>query len=403
MLFRSVLLLVLLSVAAQARATWSVVAVDPVTREVGVAVATCIAEPNGSRLLPMVAGLAPGIGALAAQAQLNQQTRDHALSLLRAQLSPAAIIAQVNASDLGAANRQYGIVTFDAVASYTGPSCLAWAGAQQGENVSVQGNILVAPEVVADALRAFAASAPCEDSLADKLLRALAAGVGPGGDRRCPADQGAYVAVLRVAGAHEDGDRPSLDLTVTAPRGRESPVTLLQRAYETYRERHPADLSACRGGSDAAVPEDTMADDAAAAFGSDAGALDADGAADGSRDASADENAPPARDASRPRAGPSSPDGGPRGESEGEEREEEEERQEDDAPALGEDESAADDEEGTESTQAGHAGAGCALAGPAGSPRSPLVLFAAAALVLGRRRARPRTSRMSRAGQGEPR
>lgn len=231
----------LLAFARPAQATWSVVGVDPVTREVGVAVATCVPEPSGSRILPEVAGVAPGIGALAAQAQFNQQTRDRALTLLRAGTEPQAVLDQVNASDPGAAQRQYGVVTLTGgAANHTGSQNLDWAGALKNRVATVQGNILVGREVVDDALRAFELTEPCEDTLADKLMRALEAGRARGGDGRCSPEQGALVAVLRVAAPGEDGDDPALNLVVTSPAGSTSPVALLKQAYDRYRAQNPA-------------------------------------------------------------------------------------------------------------------------------------------------------------------
>jgi uncharacterized Ntn-hydrolase superfamily protein len=232
--------------ALPARATWSVVAVDPETREVGVAVATCVPEPNGSQILPQVAGLAPGLGALAAQAQFNQQTRDQALGLLRGGEAAQALLDEVVTTDRSAASRQYGVVTLArGQAAYTGSGASAWAGAAQAPNVSVQGNILVSRAVVDDALAAFAGAGACTDTLADRLLRALEAGARAGGDSRCPPAQGALVAVLRVAAPSEDGDAPALDLLVKAPRGGDSPLLLLRRAYESYRQSHPRVARSC--------------------------------------------------------------------------------------------------------------------------------------------------------------
>jgi MYXO-CTERM domain-containing protein len=374
----SIFLAALLAVSSPARATWSVVAVDPITREVGVAVATCVPEPNGSRILPQVAGVAPGIGALAAQAQFNQQTRDRAVMLLRSGTEPQAILDQVNASDPGSAQRQYGVVTLSGgAAHYTGSQNSAWAGAVNSQVVSVQGNILVGREVVDDALRAFAETRPCEDTLADKLLRALEAGRARGGDGRCTREQGALVAVLRVAAPGESGDNPSLNLVVTSPRGSSTPVALLKQAYDRYRADHPAavcDPMVDGGPPAAAVDAGSGARDAGTST------ADAGFGSPSERDASATEpdvtdagrNEPNARDASTVDAASARPPAR-------------------DASSMSPiDGQSGDDDDGVaEEPRSRPRGRGCALSGSAEGSYSPdlaLVLLALTLVVYRRRR-----------------
>jgi uncharacterized Ntn-hydrolase superfamily protein len=244
--------LVSLSVAAPASATWSIVAVDPDTQEVGVAVASCVEAPFGTTILPQVPALAPGIGALAAQAQFSQATRDQALDLLLAGQSPMSVIDMVLAGDPSAASRQYAVVDLRMqVAAYTGDATMAWAGHATGSRVSVQGNILYGPEVVDDALAAFEAPAPrCPWTLADRLLVALEAGSAQGGDNRCSEEQSALAADLMVAKPGDVVGAPSLDLRIESqPMGGENPVELLRAAYDQWRVTHPPDDSACGAGS----------------------------------------------------------------------------------------------------------------------------------------------------------
>lgn len=248
-----------------AGATWSIAAVDPRTREVGVAVASCVEAPYGTTILPFVAGLAPGRGALAAQARYSEPHRDRALALLLGGAAPQAVIDAVLADDLGATERQYGVVLLDlSTAAFTGTETMAWAGHVQGEGVSVQGNILRGPAVVADALAAFEAEAPgCPWTLADRLMLALETGAARGGDGRCSAEQAALAAALRVARPDDDPDAPWLDLRIPSQEpGGDAPVALLRVAYDAWRRDHPPDASMCTplaGLSD--VPRPTSAAD----------------------------------------------------------------------------------------------------------------------------------------------
>lgn len=252
--------LTLLAAPGLAWATWSIVAVDPVTREVGVAGASC--TPYSDR----IAGLVPGRGALVAQGSTNAAARDLALGQLRAGAPAARILATItrrqydpNGFMSGLDYRQYGVATLDgpSTANFTGARAFAWAGAARGPDVSVQGNILRSPRVVAAARAAFdappGAAAP---RLADRLMAALEAGARQGGDRRCARELPALSAFIKVAGPGDPPDRPGLDLVARAPNakkygtvglfwrlwvrpeaadGRPSPVAALRQAYDRRR------------------------------------------------------------------------------------------------------------------------------------------------------------------------
>lgn len=233
---------------AVAGATWSIVAVDPRTREVGVAVASCVDAPYGETLLPFVAGLAPGHGALAAQALFDASLRDEALARLGRGAAPQAVLDAVVAGDSAFATRQYGVVTIElGAAAFTGAQTHAWAGHRQSRDVTVQGNILRGPEVVEHALAAFVATSPaCPWTLADRLLLALEAGAARGGDARCSRDQAALAASLQVAAPGDDPSAPSLDLRVPSQaHGGAAPVALLRAEYDAWRRIHPPDASRC--------------------------------------------------------------------------------------------------------------------------------------------------------------
>jgi uncharacterized Ntn-hydrolase superfamily protein len=255
-----------LNAAALALATWSIVAVDPRTREVGVALASCI-YVDGFRI-EQVAELVPGTGAVVAQALSNADARAAIADAIARGESPAAALAAAVApgadEKLGidlARLRQYGAVTFEAgPVSYTGAWNGDWAGARAGRGVSVQGNILRGPEVVDAALAAYEEEARA--CLAERLVAALEAGARAGGDRRCVAELGALSAFVTVAQPGDARGEPRLALLRSRPdepsttlwselRRRfqpepgtadESPVRLLRRAWDQERSagRGPA-------------------------------------------------------------------------------------------------------------------------------------------------------------------
>ena len=249
-----------------AEATWSIVAVDSATGEVGIAGASCI---DGAE---MIAGVAPGRGAIAAQAMSNLAARDRGRELLAAGASPEAVIAEITSAAFdpqgflsltsGARVRQYGVAALgfeSAPASYTGAGTFSWAGSAQAPGVSVQGSLLASPEVVAAALARFEeVRRDCASMLHDQLLAALEAGAAAGGDRRCEPELAALSAFLVVASPDDPADAPSVRFVVTDPFEPDTsvftflkqlmlpetggpdrnPVTKLRRQYDAWRVDH---------------------------------------------------------------------------------------------------------------------------------------------------------------------
>jgi len=124
------------------------------------------------------------VGALATQSYANLAYRPQGLALLRTGVSAAGAVAGLTAADDGRAQRQVGVVGASGDgATFTGDDCHAWAGGVAGDGYAIQGNILTGPEVVAAMETAWRAD-PDQPRLAVRLLAALRAGDGAGGDRR---------------------------------------------------------------------------------------------------------------------------------------------------------------------------------------------------------------------------
>jgi uncharacterized Ntn-hydrolase superfamily protein len=224
-----------------ARATYSIVAADPVSGAVGGAVASCVPLSTVER----VYGAAPGVGALVTQSYLMDEARADGLAWLAAGRSPDEVVAALTdaAYDPHFALRQYAVVDLAGrAAGFTGAEALAFAGGLPIESgdlrASVQGNILTGPQVLERARDAFVAPGACD--LAERLMRALeAAGAEGGGDSRCvgvgvPAksatlevDPASGPATLRLA-YEAAGDPP-----------REDPVAGLRAALDAWRVDHP--------------------------------------------------------------------------------------------------------------------------------------------------------------------
>lgn len=207
---------------------------DPKTREVGIAGASCTDFVFG------IAGIAPGKGVIVAQAMSNMAAKKVGIKMLLERASPQdAIRAITNPEfDLNFSLQQYGIAALgfeNKTATYTGKDIDGWKSTAQGYGVSVQGNTLTGPEVVSDALSAFeAASKYGEMRLADRLMAALEAGAARGGDSRC-GKQKARSAFIIVARPTDDMQTTYLRINIPGQEeGGANPIKLLRRKYDQW-------------------------------------------------------------------------------------------------------------------------------------------------------------------------
>jgi len=162
-------------------ATFSIVAIDPSTGEVGSAGASCIAN---SQIINDPIG---AIGSINTQAYYRSDNQQYARSLMELGLSPQEIIDSliVNDAQGNPTIRQYGIVDLVAggrSAAYTGVNTSDWKGHRTGTTYAIQGNILLDSTIV-DSMEVIFNSTP--GSLSDRLMAALEAAKVPGADTRC--------------------------------------------------------------------------------------------------------------------------------------------------------------------------------------------------------------------------
>jgi len=173
--------------------TFSIVATDPQTGEMGVAVASRYFSVGS-----VVPWAMADVGAVATQANVNVGYGQQAIDLLRQGLSAPEVLKKILADDKfeGKDGRQVAIVDAKGnVAAYTGPNAPKWAGDRQGKTWSAQGNILVGPQVPESMGKAFDAT---QGELAEKLYAALKAGDAAGGDAR--GRQSASILVVKKQG-----------------------------------------------------------------------------------------------------------------------------------------------------------------------------------------------------------
>jgi uncharacterized Ntn-hydrolase superfamily protein len=189
------------------KATFSIVAADPSTGEVG-----CAVQSKYFAVGNVVPWARSDVGAVATQAAGVAAFGPRILALLDSGTSPASAIEQVLRGDPRRETRQLGVVAANgSSAAHTGTECLRWAGHRTGPGYAVQGNILAGEAVVDGMERAFLETS---GALEERLVAALEAGQAAGGDSR--GQQSASVVVERLGAAAEtrEGLDRSCDLRV---------------------------------------------------------------------------------------------------------------------------------------------------------------------------------------------
>jgi len=192
--------------------TFSIVARSDDGESWGVAVASKFLAV-GSAVPAAVAS----VGAIATQAHANVAYKGLALSHLDEGATASVALQRLLEEDDGRDHRQVGIVDVDGgAASHTGSACIEWAGGVTGTGetggagYAIQGNCLAGAEVVEAMEAAWLGGADLP--FAQRLLDALVAGDGAGGDKR--GRQSAALLVVREEAGYDGRDDIAVDLRV---------------------------------------------------------------------------------------------------------------------------------------------------------------------------------------------
>jgi uncharacterized Ntn-hydrolase superfamily protein len=186
------------------RGTYSIVARDAATGELGVAV-----QSHWFSVGPIVPWAETGVGAVATQSIAEPAYGPNALALLRDGATAETALADLVAVDEQAAFRQVAVVdAAGRIAVHTGEGCIPFAGDQTGDGFSCQANMMASEEVWPAMAQSFADADPAEP-LANRLLVALEAAEAAGGDVR-----GRQSSALLVVPAAGEPWRTVVDLRV---------------------------------------------------------------------------------------------------------------------------------------------------------------------------------------------
>ncbi|WBL14908.1 DUF1028 domain-containing protein [Sutcliffiella sp. NC1] len=166
-----------------------------------------------------------GVGAIATQSYANTSYGPNGLQLLSEGKSAQEVVNLLKEADSERELRQFGVIDATGnAATFTGEKCYDWAGGKTGKHYAAQGNILVSEATVLAMAETFESSS---GTLAERLLKALAAGQAAGGDSR--GQQSAALLVVKEKGGYGGFNDRYIDLRVD---DHPQPIDELIRIYE---------------------------------------------------------------------------------------------------------------------------------------------------------------------------
>ncbi len=211
-------------------ATWSIIVIDPKTKEIGIAGASCTASVYGIGLI------VPGKGAIVVQAMSNSLARMQGFNMIIDGAKPAAILDKIRHPDYDPEQQQYAILCMNDInhpATYTGTKTISHAGTLTANGISVQGNTLTNPEelqaIFDAAVKAQKDSLPIQDI----LMLALEAGAKYGGDKRC-GERKASSAFITVS-KPEDVKKHWLNLVIYSNDDHTPAVEALRQKFDNWK------------------------------------------------------------------------------------------------------------------------------------------------------------------------
>jgi uncharacterized Ntn-hydrolase superfamily protein len=212
---------------AQPVATYSIVAFDPKSGDLGVAV-----QSKFFGVGSVVPWAKAKVGAIATQSYANTTYGPKGLKLLEDGKRPEQVIERLTRADERREVRQVGVIDARGrAAAFTGKECLEWAGHIVGTNFAVQGNILAGEGVVRAMAETFETARQQPDSeLADWLMASLAAAEKAGGDKR--GRQSAALLVVRDKGGYGGLNDRFVDLRV---EDHAEPIEELSRLLQLHK------------------------------------------------------------------------------------------------------------------------------------------------------------------------
>lgn len=231
--------------------TYSIVARDPETGEMGVAV-----QSHWFSVGSIVSWAEAGVGAIATQSLVNVSFGPRGLEMLKQGMTAQQVVDELIQEDDGRDYRQLAIVdAFGNVAAYTGRNCIPDAGHIVGDNYSVQANLMANDKVWKAMNKAFKES---EGPLAERMVDALVAAQNEGGDIR--GQQSSSILVVRGETTGKIWEDRLIDLRVEDHPDPVYEIKRLLKVFRAYEHMNNGDAAIEKGDFELATKEYSAAE-----------------------------------------------------------------------------------------------------------------------------------------------
>jgi len=210
--------------------TYSIVALDEITGELGVAV-----QSHWFSVGFLVPWAKAGVGAVATQSFVKVDYGPDGLQLMESGITAVDALKTLTSKDEGEAVRQVGMIDIKGnVAAHTGSRCIKYAGHIVGENYSVQANMMANGTVPKAMAVAFEKT---KGDLADRMMAALEAAEAEGGDIR--GKQSAAMVIVSGEPSGVDWKDTKLSLRI---EDHPTPLIELKRLIRVHRAYQHANM-----------------------------------------------------------------------------------------------------------------------------------------------------------------
>ena len=224
--------------------TFSIVAVDTLTGEIGSAGATCgdsIIWP-GTPGAYIISDILPGVGAIHTQSFWLASNQVNARVQMQQGSNPNQIISWLAANDAqnNPQSRQYGVVDYhngsSRSAAFTGTNCFDYKNHILGPNYAIQGNILLGQQILDSMEYYFLNTNGC---LPEKLMAAMNGAKVVGADTRCMVEgTSSLSAFLRMALPTDSYNNLFLDINIAGTAPNVEPIDVLETKYNQWMNSH---------------------------------------------------------------------------------------------------------------------------------------------------------------------
>ena len=210
--------------------TYSIVALDETTGELGVAV-----QSHWFSVGFLVPWVKAGVGAVATQSFVKVDYGPDGLQLMESGITAVDALKTLTSKDEGEAVRQVGMIDIKGnVAAHTGSRCIKYAGHIIGKNYSVQANMMANGTVPKAMAVAFEKT---KGDLADRMMAALEAAEAEGGDIR--GKQSAAMVIVSGEPSGVDWKDTKLSLRI---EDHPTPLIELKRLIRVHRAYQHANM-----------------------------------------------------------------------------------------------------------------------------------------------------------------